>query len=76
MVVGIQIAKFKLCQYQLTAISPNLMLAKVTRYTVILNFMGICYKLRWWSGSASGLKCFEYIINCHSFYVQCHNVIL
>ena len=35
MAVSIQIAKFKLRQYQWRAISPHLMLAKVTRYTVI-----------------------------------------
>ena len=34
MAVRIQIANFKLCQYQQRAISPNLMLAKVTHYTV------------------------------------------
>ena len=32
MAVRIQIAKFKLCQYQLRAYSSNLMLAKVTHY--------------------------------------------
>ena len=32
--VTIQIVKFKLCQYQWRAISPNLMLTKVTRYMV------------------------------------------
>ena len=34
MTLSIQIAKFKFRQYQLRAVSPNLMLAKVTRYTV------------------------------------------
>ena len=34
MAVSIQIAKFKLRQYEWRAISPNLMLAKVSRYTV------------------------------------------
>ena len=33
MAVSIQIAKLKLRQYQRRASSPNLMLAKVTRYT-------------------------------------------
>ena len=37
MAVSIQIAKFKFFQYQWRAISPNLMLAKVTRYTVQQN---------------------------------------
>ena len=32
--VSIKIAKFKLCQYQWRAISPNLIFAKVTCYTV------------------------------------------
>ena len=32
MTLSIQIAKFKFRQYQLKAVSPNLMLAKVTRY--------------------------------------------
>ena len=36
MMLSIQIAKFKFRQYQLRAISPNLMLAKVTHYTVNL----------------------------------------
>ena len=36
MTLSIQIAKFKSCQYQLRAIGlPNLMLAKVTCYTVL-----------------------------------------
>ena len=34
MVLRIQIAKFKFCQYQLRANSPNLMLARLSRYTV------------------------------------------
>ena len=34
MMLSIQIAKFKFCQYQLRAISPNLMLAKITCFTV------------------------------------------
>ena len=34
MALRIQIAKFELCQYLLRANSPNLMLAKVSRYTV------------------------------------------
>ena len=34
MAVSIQITKFKLPQYQWRAISPNLMMAKVTRYKV------------------------------------------
>ena len=38
MVVSVQIAKFKLRQYQWRAILPNLMLAKVTRYTVYFNY--------------------------------------
>ena len=36
MVLSIQIAKFKIRQYQLRAFPPNLMLAKVTHYTVFL----------------------------------------
>ena len=35
MMLSIQIAKFKFRQCQLRAISPNLMLAKITRYTVL-----------------------------------------
>ena len=34
MMLSIQIAKFKFCQYQLRAVSPNLMLTKMIRYTV------------------------------------------
>ena len=34
MTPSIQIAKFKFRQYQLRAVSPNLMLARFTRYTV------------------------------------------
>ena len=34
MTLSIQIAKFKLRQYQLRAISPHLVLAKFTRYMV------------------------------------------
>ena len=34
MTLNIQIAKFKIRQYKLRAILPNLMFAKVTRYTV------------------------------------------
>ena len=34
MMHSIQIAKLKIYQYHLGAISPNLMLAKVSRYTV------------------------------------------
>ena len=37
MTVSIQIAKFKFQQYQLKAVSSNLMLAKVTCYTVVCN---------------------------------------
>ena len=37
--LSIQIAKFKYCQYQMRTISPNLMLAKVTRYTVFIPFV-------------------------------------
>ena len=36
MELSIQIAKFKFHQYELRAVSPNLMLAKVTRYTVYI----------------------------------------
>ena len=36
MVLRIQIAKLKFRQYQLRANSPNLMLAKVSRYTVCI----------------------------------------
>ena len=36
MVGSIQITKFKFFQYHWRAISPNLMLAKVTRYTIIV----------------------------------------
>ena len=35
MMLSIQIAKFKFHQYQVRAVLPNLMLAKVTRYTVV-----------------------------------------
>ena len=35
MKLSIQIAKFKFCQYQLRAVSPNLMLTEVTHYTVV-----------------------------------------
>ena len=34
MALSIQIAKFKLYQYQLRAISPKLMLSNVSHYTV------------------------------------------
>ena len=34
MTLSMQMAKFKFRQYQLRAVSPNLMLAKITRYTV------------------------------------------
>ena len=34
MALSIQIAKLKFHQYELRAVSPNLILAKVTRYTV------------------------------------------
>ena len=33
MTLSIQIAKFKFRQYQIRAVSPNLMFTKVTRYT-------------------------------------------
>ena len=36
MMLSIQIAKFKFYQYQLRAVSPNLMFAKLTRYTILL----------------------------------------
>ena len=36
MAVRIEVAKFKCCQYQRRAISTNLVLAKVTRYTVVM----------------------------------------
>jgi hypothetical protein len=35
MAVSVLIAKFKLRQYQKGAISPNLMLTKVTRYIIL-----------------------------------------
>ena len=35
MALSIQITKFKIRQYQLAAVSPNLMLAKVSCYTVL-----------------------------------------
>ena len=35
MMLSIQIAKFKFCQYQLRAVSPSSMLAKVIRYAVV-----------------------------------------
>ena len=34
MTLSIQIAKFKFHRYQMRAISPNLMLTKVTHYTI------------------------------------------
>ena len=34
LMLSIQIAKFKSCQYQLRAISQNLILTKIARYTV------------------------------------------
>ena len=34
MMLSIQIAKFKFRQYQMRVVSPNLMLAKVTRYAI------------------------------------------
>ena len=37
MTLSVQIAKFKFHQYQLRAILPNLMLAKLTHYTVFYN---------------------------------------
>ena len=42
MMLRIQIAKFEFRQYQLKAVSPNLMLAKVTRYTVIFMDGNFC----------------------------------
>ena len=44
MELSIQIAKFKFPQYELRAVTPNLMLAKVTRYMVslILVLVSIC----------------------------------
>ena len=33
MTPNIQIAKFKFCQYQMRAVSPNLMFVKLTHYT-------------------------------------------
>ena len=36
MTLSIPIAKFKFHQHQLRAVSPNLMLAKLTRYTVYI----------------------------------------
>ena len=41
MVVSIQIAKFKLRQYQQRVTLPNLMLTKVTRCTVGIVMVGI-----------------------------------
>ena len=38
MTLSIQIAKLKFSQYQLKAISPNFMLAKVTRFTVYIRY--------------------------------------
>ena len=35
MTLYIKIAKFKFCQYQVRAISPNLMLTKITRYYTV-----------------------------------------
>ena len=43
MMHGIQIAKLKLCQYHLRAVSPNVMLAKVTRYTVVRMHFNFVY---------------------------------
>ena len=37
MMLSIQVTKFKFPQYQPRAISPNLMLTKVTSYMVIFN---------------------------------------
>ena len=34
MTLSIQIAKFKICQYQVRAVLPNLMLSKLTSCTV------------------------------------------
>ena len=36
MALSILFAKFKYCQYKLRAIQPNLMLAKITRYKVLV----------------------------------------
>ena len=35
MTLSIQIAKFKFCQHQVRAVSPNLMLSKVTCFAVV-----------------------------------------
>ena len=43
MVLSIQIAKFKFHQYELRAVSPNLMLTNVTRYTISLLYAFISF---------------------------------
>ena len=51
MMLSIQIAKFKFHQYQLRAVSPNLMLTIITHYTVygkvavVFEFLRCLYKL-------------------------------
>ena len=68
---SIQIVKFKLCQYQRRASSPNLMLTKVSRSTVVLQYavFGCCFssqpfRPRVWPSYLSFIKVFEFVCLC------------
>ena len=43
MMLSIQIAKFKFLHYQMRAVMPNLMFAKVTSSTVVYDSMTLTY---------------------------------
>ena len=59
MMLSIQITKFKFRQYQLRAVLPDLMLAKVTRYTVCIFYFLVaddaspCDEAAWCEGDHS-----------------------
>ena len=75
-----QIAKFKLRQYQLRAISPNLMLAKITHYNMVavkqLNFVQDNYPTLTLSYvTADGISCLlsgrsYYVVTNHLCYIE------